>query len=90
VRHIPRGPRPGTRHNPFGLTAREVEIAALLSRPMTNARIGARLHISPKTVDHHVSSILGKLGVRSREAAGRVAVEHGFARLQDRELAGPK
>ena len=74
VRHIPRGPRLSTRGNPFGLTAREAEIAALLARGLTNARIGARLHISPKTVDHHVSAILGKLGVASREEAGRLAI----------------
>jgi DNA-binding CsgD family transcriptional regulator/tetratricopeptide (TPR) repeat protein len=80
VRRIPRGPRPSTRRNPFGLTAREAQIAALLGSGMSNARIGARLHISPKTVDHHVSAILAKLGVRSREEAGRLALEHGFAR----------
>jgi DNA-binding CsgD family transcriptional regulator len=78
VRHIPRGPRSSTRDNPFGLTAREAEIAALLARPLTNARIGARLHISPKTVDHHVSAILAKLGVTSREEAGRVAATAGW------------
>jgi DNA-binding CsgD family transcriptional regulator/tetratricopeptide (TPR) repeat protein len=93
VRHIPRGPRPSTRHSPFGLTAREAEIAALLARALTNARIGARLHISPKTVDHHVSSILGKLGVSSREEAGRLAVQHGLApdhALQDGEVLRPR
>jgi hypothetical protein len=42
VRHIPRGPRPTTRGNPFGLTAREVEIALLLARALTNAGIGRR------------------------------------------------
>jgi DNA-binding NarL/FixJ family response regulator len=46
---------------------------------MTNNRIGARLHISPKTVDHHVSAILGKLGVRTRDEAGSVALAHGLA-----------
>jgi DNA-binding CsgD family transcriptional regulator len=71
ARHIPRGPRPTTRAHPSGLTAREAEIAALLAAGLTNARIGARLHISPKTVDHHVSAILGKLGVATREEAGR-------------------
>ena len=40
--------------------------------------IGARLHISPKTVDHHVSAILAKLGVASREEAGRMAAQHGL------------
>jgi DNA-binding CsgD family transcriptional regulator len=78
VRHIPRGPRASTRGNPFGLTAREAEIAGLLAGALTNARIGARLHISPKTVDHHVSAILGKLGVSSREEAGRVARQRGL------------
>jgi len=78
VRHIPRGLRPATRGNAYGLTAREAEIAALLAGALTNARIGARLHISPKTVDHHVSAILGKLGVASREEAGRVAAQHGL------------
>ena len=85
VRHIPRGPRASTRGNPLGLTAREAEIAALLARALTNACIGARLHISPKTVDHHVSAILGKLGVASREEAGRVALKLGL----DPEPGGP-
>jgi DNA-binding CsgD family transcriptional regulator len=89
VRHIPRGPRPSTRGNPLGLTAREAEIAALLARALTNARIGARLHISPKTVDHHVSAILGKLGVATREEAGRVAVKLGLG-PRDGEAAAPK
>ena len=72
VRHIPRGPRASTRRNAFGLTTRELEITALLADRLTNARIGARLHISPKTVDHHVSAVLAKLGAKTRgEAAAR-------------------
>ncbi len=55
---------------------------------MTNNRIGARLHISAKTVDHHVSAILGKLGVRTREEAGNVALAHGLT--QNREARAPK
>jgi predicted ATPase/DNA-binding CsgD family transcriptional regulator len=71
-----RGMRPraraATRANPAGLTARELEILPLLAEGLRNADIAVRLHLSAKTVDHHVSSILGKLGVRSRtEAAGR-------------------
>jgi DNA-binding CsgD family transcriptional regulator/tetratricopeptide (TPR) repeat protein len=89
ARHIPRGPRPSTRGNPLGLTAREAEIAVLLARPLTNARIGARLHISPKTVDHHVSAILGKLGVATREEAGRVALKLGLA-PRDGEAVTPR
>jgi DNA-binding NarL/FixJ family response regulator len=89
VRHIPRGPRPATRGNPLGLTAREAEIAALLARALTNARIGARLHISPKTVDHHVSAILGKLGVASREEAGRVALQLGLGPQDGEAVKSP-
>jgi AAA ATPase domain/Bacterial regulatory proteins, luxR family len=55
---IPRGPRPTTRDNPFGLTARQMDILALLAEDLTNAKIAARLYLSPKTVDHHVSTVL--------------------------------
>jgi len=75
VRHIPRGPRATTRQNPFGLTAREMEILGCLTKGLTNGRIGATLHVSPKTVDHHVSSVLAKLGAASRGEASRIAVE---------------
>jgi DNA-binding CsgD family transcriptional regulator len=73
---IPRGPRAATRENPFGLTARQVDILALLAQDLTNAEIAARLHLSPKTVDHHVSAVLAKLDVRSREEAARLARQH--------------
>ena len=75
VRGIPRGPRATTRQNPFGLTAREMEILGCLTKGLTNGRIGATLHVSPKTVDHHVSSVLAKLGAASRGEASRIAVE---------------
>jgi DNA-binding CsgD family transcriptional regulator len=75
VHHLPRGPRPATRQNPFNLTNRQVEILALLVEDLTYAEIAARLHISPKTVDHHVSAILAKLDVHSREEAARLARE---------------
>lgn len=70
---IPRGPRTATRENPFQLTNRQVQILALLTEELTNAEIAARLHISPKTVDHHVSAVLGKLNVSSREEAAVLA-----------------
>ena len=60
-----------------------------LARALTNARIGARLHISPKTVDHHVSAILGKLGVASREKAGRLALQLGLG-PQDEATVSPR
>jgi DNA-binding CsgD family transcriptional regulator/tetratricopeptide (TPR) repeat protein len=67
-----RGPRPSTRAHPSGLTAREVEILELLDEGLRNADIARRLHLSPKTVDHHVSSVLAKLNVRSRGEAARL------------------
>jgi DNA-binding CsgD family transcriptional regulator len=70
---IPRGPRATTKENPFQLTNRQLQILALLTEELTNAEIAARLHISPKTVDHHVSAVLGKLNVSSREEAAVLA-----------------
>lgn len=69
VRGIPRGKRTSTRRNPFGLTRREAEILALLSQGLRSSLIARRLFLSPKTVEHHVSSILAKLGVQSRAEA---------------------
>ena len=73
VKSLPRGPRTSTRANPEGLTAREMEILALLAQGLNNADIAERLFISPKTVDHHVSAILAKLQVHSRLEAAAAA-----------------
>jgi DNA-binding CsgD family transcriptional regulator/tetratricopeptide (TPR) repeat protein len=78
VRGIPRGPRVSTRENPAGLTSREVQVLSLLVHGHTNADLARRLHISAKTVDHHVSSILQKLEVRSRTEAVSAAFELGI------------
>jgi DNA-binding CsgD family transcriptional regulator len=51
------------------LTRREAEVLELLPHGLTNAEIADRLFISPKTVEHHVSRILNKLGLRSRVEA---------------------
>ncbi len=78
VRGIPRGPRAATRANPMGLTEREVEILRLLEEGLANAQISRRLHRSEKTVGHHVSAILAKLGAASRQEAAHIARSKGL------------
>jgi DNA-binding NarL/FixJ family response regulator len=56
-----------------GLTARELDVLAGIQRGDSNAEIAAALFLSPKTVEHHVGRILGKLGVRTRAEAAAVA-----------------
>ena len=58
------------------LTARELEVLRLISSGGTNKAIAARLCVSERTVDRHVSNILGKLDVRSRAAAIAYAYDH--------------
>ena len=70
MRRIPRGPRAASSPGPAGLTPRETEVLDLIVRGATNAEIAQALVIAPKTVDHHVSAVLGKLGVSSRREAG--------------------
>jgi DNA-binding CsgD family transcriptional regulator len=65
-RAVPRGARPATRANPHGLTPREGEVLALLREGLSNAAIARRLYISERTVHHHVSAVLAKLGISSR------------------------
>jgi DNA-binding CsgD family transcriptional regulator len=67
--NVPRGPRAATRANPANLTAREVEVLGLMVEGRRNAEIAERLFLSPKTVEHHVSAILAKLGASSRAEA---------------------
>jgi DNA-binding CsgD family transcriptional regulator/tetratricopeptide (TPR) repeat protein len=88
VRGIPRGPRASTRTNPGQLTRREVEVVQLLAEGLQDVELAKRLFISPRTAGHHVSSILAKLGVRTRTEAAREALRLGI--VQDREPTMPK
>ena len=73
-------PAPGpTATLPFGLTAREAEVLRLLAAGLSDAQIAERLFLSLHTVKTHLRAIYGKLGVPSRSAATRVALEHGLA-----------
>jgi DNA-binding CsgD family transcriptional regulator len=78
ARGVPRGPTEATRANPSGLTVRELEVLRLLAQGCTNAQLAERLHRSPKTVDHHVGSLLEKLGVHSRAEAVAAAFRLGI------------
>jgi DNA-binding CsgD family transcriptional regulator len=75
---VPRGPRQQTRANPAGLTARELDVVGLLAEGLTNAQVADRLFLSEKTVDHHVSSVLRKLGEPNRAAAAAAARKLGL------------
>jgi DNA-binding CsgD family transcriptional regulator len=59
-----------------GLTPREVEILRLVTSGRTNRQLAEELGVSTRTIDAHLRSIYAKLGVKSRSAATRYAVEH--------------
>jgi len=78
VQAIPRGSRSATKAAPAGLTAREQEVLSLVADGLADREISQRLFISERTVHHHVSAILSKIGVSSRTAAAREAVKLGI------------
>ena len=63
---VPHGPRRTTLENPAGLTARQVEVLALVADGLTNAEIAERLIVSQRTAEHHVAAVMTKLGARTR------------------------
>jgi len=69
ARDLPRGPRESTRLNPSQLTPRELEVLELIGQGFRDAEIAQRLFLSRRTVHHHVSAILRKLGVTTRAQA---------------------
>jgi DNA-binding NarL/FixJ family response regulator len=80
---VPRGPNRATAANPAGLTGRQVEVLALLAEGLTDAEIAARLSLSAKTVGHHVSALLAKLGVGSRQQAAAAARRLGVVATKE-------
>ncbi|MFI5048507.1 MAG: HD domain-containing phosphohydrolase [Gaiellales bacterium] len=62
--------------HPGGLTRREVEVLRLAARGLTTGEIAERLTIAPKTADHHIQHIYGKIGVSTRAAAALWAMQH--------------
>lgn len=76
ARRLPDTSRQRPANLPAGLTSREAEVLRLLTAGLTNAEIAARLSLSPRTINAHLTTIYGKLGVATRAAAVRFAVEH--------------
>jgi DNA-binding NarL/FixJ family response regulator len=73
-----RGPRRSTLAHPAGLTRREQEVLEVLQTGASNAQIARELHLSERTVAHHVSAILAKLAAENRHAAVEQARRRGL------------
>ena len=61
---------------PGGLTTREIEVLCLVAQGLTDVQVAEKLVLSPRTINGHLTSIYSKLGVTSRTAATRFAIEH--------------
>jgi len=70
----PAPPHPASAHS--ALTARELEVLRLVATGLTNAQVAQRLHVTPRTINAHLTAIYSKLGVSSRSGAIRYALDH--------------
>jgi DNA-binding CsgD family transcriptional regulator/tetratricopeptide (TPR) repeat protein len=77
-RAVPRGPIAGTRANAAGLTRRQAQVLGLVGEGLSNAEIARRLCISAKTAEHHVSAIMARLEVTTRQEATAAARARGL------------
>jgi DNA-binding CsgD family transcriptional regulator len=89
VRGLKRGANRSTRANAAGLTVRELEVLALVACDLSNAAIARRLYLSAKTVDHHASAILSKLGIASRREAAGAARRLGIELVEGKRCSTP-
>ena len=87
-RRLTRRWRSGPESAPAALTARESEVLALIAQGMSNKQIASALSLGLRTVESHVSSVLGKLGLGSRTEAALYAVSHRLTQPGSRGAAG--
>jgi DNA-binding CsgD family transcriptional regulator/tetratricopeptide (TPR) repeat protein len=78
ARAVPRGPIALTRANSAGLTRRQVQVLGLIDEGLSNTEIASRLCISAKTAEHHVSAIMARLDVATRQEAAAAGRNRGF------------
>jgi len=76
LRPLPNHRLPAPTTAPDELTALEVEVLRLLAQGLSNTQMAERLVISPRTIHAHIRSIYSKLGLTSRVAATRYAIDH--------------
>lgn len=76
----PEPPQPVPVEAPDGLTAREVEVLALIAEGLTNQEIARELHVSTATVKTHINNLFAKTGIKDRAQAVRYAYAKGLVR----------
>jgi class 3 adenylate cyclase/DNA-binding CsgD family transcriptional regulator len=78
IQDLEQNPTPEKQVFPAGLTLREIEVLQLVARGATNQEVGDALHISVRTVNTHMTSILNKIGCDNRTAASAFAIQHNL------------